>query len=134
VPGVRFRWTVEIFSARLWARVSDAFGTLRLVAGRGLVLALQSHEGQGGEEPNRAPGVRFRWTAEIFSAVLWAQSSDAFGTSRLAAGRGLVLALQSHEGRGGEEPNRAPRVPLDGRPRSSRQYCIALFTVGAFHT
>jgi hypothetical protein len=30
----------------------------------------------------------------------------AFGTSRLAAGRR----------RGAEEPNRAPRVPLDGRP------------------
>ena len=37
---------------------------------------------------------------------------DAFGTSRLAAGRKLVLDLQSCEGRGGEEPNRAPRVPL----------------------
>jgi hypothetical protein len=46
----------------------------------------------------------------------------------------LVLMLQSRDGRKGEEPNRAPRVPLDGRLRSSRQYCIALFTVGALHT
>jgi hypothetical protein len=51
------------------------------------------------------------------------ESRMPFGTSRLAAGRRLVLDLQSCEGRGGEEPNRAPRVPSDGRLRSSRQDC-----------
>ena len=54
---------------------------------------LQNYDGRGGEEPNRAPGVRFRWTAEIFLAKLWAQALDALGTSRLAAGRRLVLDL-----------------------------------------
>jgi hypothetical protein len=37
----------------------------------------------------------------------------ALGTSRLAAGRRLILMFQSRDGRKGEEPNRAPRVPLD---------------------
>jgi hypothetical protein len=31
--------------------------------------------------------------------------------------------LQSYDRRNDEEPNHAPRVPLDGRLRSSRQYC-----------
>jgi hypothetical protein len=30
--------------------------------------------GEEARSPNRAPGVRFRWTAEIFSAKLWAQA------------------------------------------------------------
>jgi hypothetical protein len=82
-PRVRFRWTAEIFSALLWARV---LGRSRHFATRGLEelsFDLQCYEGRGGEEPNRAPRVRFRWTAEIFSARLWAQALDALGTSWL---------------------------------------------------
>jgi hypothetical protein len=58
-----------------------------------------------GEVPrwlNLLPGVPSGWTAENTSAILWARVLDAFGTSRLAAGRRLVLVLQSHEGRGGD--------------------------------
>jgi hypothetical protein len=70
--------------------VGPGSGRLRHLATRGweeLILQLQSYDGREGKEPNRAPGVRFRWTAEIFSKMLWAQALDAFGTSRLVAGR-----------------------------------------------
>jgi hypothetical protein len=40
------------------------------------------------------PGVPSGWTAEISSAILWAQALDAFGTSRLAAGGVSPSALK----------------------------------------
>ena len=58
------------------------------------------------------PGVPSRWTAEIFSAMLWAQALDALGTSRLAAGRSWSLFFKVARGEEAMEPNRAPRVPL----------------------
>jgi hypothetical protein len=62
---------------------------------------------------------RLRSSRQYCGPRLWMPSA----LRDLAAGRRLVLDLQSCEGRGGEEPNRAPRVPSDGRLRSSRQYC-----------
>jgi hypothetical protein len=118
-PRVRFRWTAEIFSAILWAQALDALGTSRLAAGRGWSFDLKSCEGRGGEEPNRAPRVRFRWTAEIFSAILWAQALDALGTSRLAAGRGWSSILKVARGEVARSLIAHHVSASDGRLRSS---------------
>jgi hypothetical protein len=48
-------------------QVLDALITSRIGDMRELLLALRSCDGRKGGEPNRAPGVRFRWTAEAAS-------------------------------------------------------------------
>jgi hypothetical protein len=47
-----------------WARVLDTLITLLIGDMREPLLALRNRDGQKGGDPNRAPGVRFRWMAE----------------------------------------------------------------------
>jgi hypothetical protein len=51
--------------------------------------------------------------ALIISTIMWAHVMYTFGTSHLAAMKELLLVLQSSDGRKGEEPNRAPHVPME---------------------
>jgi hypothetical protein len=56
------------------------------------------------------------------STILWARVLNAFGTSRLAVGRRLVLVLQSFEGRGGDGAQIVHHVSLfDGRLKMLRE-------------
>jgi hypothetical protein len=121
------------YSAILWARIPDAFGTSRFVDGRELILGLQSRDGRSSDRAQSCatcPSLIGR--PRTYSAILWARIPDAFGTSRFVDGRELILALQSRDGRSSDRAQSCATCPsLIGRPRTYSAILWARF-LGAF--
>jgi hypothetical protein len=91
------------------------------------VLGLKSCEGRGGEKPNRAPRVCFRWTTENSSAILWARHKKCFSSRDSRVGDPWFLFFNSRfprrrYGQGSLSGQRSPHITVGQGPsaRASR--------------